>query len=75
MALTKEPDRTSKKIMWEANNPVRNDHANSIFSWDQLPENTGQIFHLSRPPLNEYFCLKTLLQRSLLTSPEPRVAR
>ena len=43
--------------MWEANDPVRNDHANSMFSRDQLPENTGQIFHLS--PLNEYFCLKT----------------
>ena len=26
------------------------------------------------PPLNEYLCLKTELQRSLLTSPKPRVA-
>ena len=27
------------------------------------------------PPLNEYLCLKTELQRSLLTCPKPRVAR
>ena len=26
------------------------------------------------PPLNEYLCLKTELQRSLLTSPKSRVA-
>ena len=36
---------------------VRNEHADSKFSWNQLevahtllPENTGQILHLSRPP-------------------------
>ena len=56
--------------------------SDSKFSWNQLevahallPENTGQIFHLSRPPLNEYFCLKTEQRRSLLTSPKSRVAR
>ena len=61
---------------------VRNDHADSKFSWNQLevvhkllPENTGQIFHLSRPPLNEYFCLKTEQRHSLLTSLKSRVAR
>ena len=61
---------------------VRNDHADSKFSWNQLevvhkllPENTGQIFHISRPPLNEYFCLRTEQRRSLLTSPKSRVAR
>ena len=32
-------------------------------------------FPLISTPLNEYFCLKTELQRSLLTSPKPRAAR
>ena len=69
------------RILREANDPVRNDHTDSKFSWNKLevahpllPENTGRISHLSRPPLNEYLCLKTELQRSLLTSPKPRVA-
>ena len=69
------------RILREANDPVRNDHTDSTFSWNKLevahpllPENTGRISHLSRPPLNEYLCLKTELQRSLLTSPKPRVA-
>ena len=41
----------------EDNDPVHNDHADSKFFLNQLevahpllPENTGQIFHLSRPP-------------------------
>ena len=41
--------------MWEVNDPVRNDYANNMFSWDQLPENTDQIFHLSRPPWKNTF--------------------
>ena len=71
--------------VWEANDLVRNDHADDKFSWNQqevvhplLLENTGQIFRLSRPiptPLNVYFCLKIKLQQSLLTSPKLRVAR
>ena len=32
-------------------------------------------FPLIPTPLNEYFCIKTELRRSLLTSPKPRVAR
>ena len=41
----------------KANDLVRNDHVDSKFSWNQqevvhplLLENTGLIFHLSRPP-------------------------
>ena len=43
--------------VWEANDLVRNDHADNEFSWNQrevvhplLLENIGQIFHLFRPP-------------------------
>ena len=46
----------------EANDPVRNDHADSKFSSNQsevahplLPENTGQIFYSSRPPCMSTF--------------------
>ena len=49
----------------EANDPVRNDHADSKFSWNQsevahplLSENTGQIFYSSRPP-----CMSTFAWR------------
>ena len=82
MNLWSSTIKENKTIMiWRHNDPARNDHTDSKFSWNKLevahpllPENTGRISHLSRPPLNEYLCLKTELQRSLLTSPKPRVA-
>ena len=69
--------------MREADDLVCNDQVNSKFSslnsaGDFSSVVTGKYWSnvpLMPTPLNENFCLKTELQRSLLTSPKPRVAR
>ena len=66
----------------ESNNPVRNDHADSKFPWNQLevaypflPENTGQIFQLPRTLWMSAFAWRQNYKWSLLTSTKPHVAR